>query len=100
MEDESNVQIFRQVYRELDFKTRMQDALLQEQWDLNYGWRGGDAAHYSAFTHMVIDDDELEHEIAQESPLLRFHNKQRHLYEKISMKIRRRPKASYSRLLT
>ncbi|KAL7941002.1 heterokaryon incompatibility domain-containing protein [Trichoderma barbatum] len=85
MEDEISVQIFRQVYRELDFKTRMQDALFQEQWDLNYGWTGADAVHYSAFTRMIINDD-LEDETSsatQVPPLLKFHNKQRNLYEKM-----------------
>lgn len=85
MEDETSIQIFRQVYRELDFKTRMQDALFQEQWDLNYGWRGADAVHYGAFSRMITDD-ELEDETSLATkgpPLLRFHNKQRHLYEKM-----------------
>ncbi|KAL6832013.1 heterokaryon incompatibility domain-containing protein [Trichoderma camerunense] len=102
MGDEISVRIFRQVYRELDFKTRMEDVLFQEQWNINYGWRGADAVHYRAFAHMIIDDelDDDAFSDADRPLLLRFHNKQRHLFEKISMKIRRRPKASYSRLLT
>ncbi|UKZ52529.1 hypothetical protein TrVGV298_006306 [Trichoderma virens] len=102
MGDEISVQIFRQVYRELDFKTRIQDVLFQEQWDLNYGWEGEDAVHYGAFARMIIDDEfEDDESLDSQRPLLlKFHNQQRHLCEKISMKIRWRPRASYSRLLT
>ncbi|PNP52467.1 hypothetical protein THARTR1_06935 [Trichoderma harzianum] len=87
--DEVSVRIFRQVYRELDFRTRMQDLLFDEQWELNYGWRGADAVHYRAFTHIIIDDD-LEDETSmavQNSPLLKFHNKQRHLYDKMQVSL-------------
>ncbi|KAH0527346.1 hypothetical protein TsFJ059_002357 [Trichoderma semiorbis] len=75
---------------------------ISEQWDINYGWRGADAVHYRAFAHMIIDDelDDDAFSDAHSPLLLRFHNKQRRFCEKISMKIRRRPKASYSRLLT
>ncbi|KAL6861939.1 HET domain-containing protein [Trichoderma novae-zelandiae] len=102
MGDEVSIQIFRRVYRELNFKERMQDALFQQQWDLNYGWRGPDAVRFGAFARMIVGD-ELEEEASSDAkgpPLLKFHNKQRRLYEKLSMKLRRRPKSSYSILLS
>ncbi|KAK1243254.1 hypothetical protein MKX07_003882 [Trichoderma sp. CBMAI-0711] len=85
IEDEVSIQIFRRVYRELNFKERMQDALFQQQWDLNYGWKGPDAVRFGAFARMIIED-ELEEKNALEAqgpPLLKFHDKQRRLYEKL-----------------
>ncbi|TFB01622.1 hypothetical protein CCMA1212_006335 [Trichoderma ghanense] len=84
------------------FEMGDEDALFQQQWDLNYGWRGPDAVRFSAFARMIAEG-ELEEKTSLDTegpPLLKFHDRQRRIYEKVSMKIRRRPKASYSILLS
>lgn len=82
--DEAGIHIFRRVYRELNFKERMQDALFQQQWELNYGWRGPDAVRFGAFARMIVEDEHEETSSGAEGPaLLKFHDKQRRLYEKL-----------------
>ncbi|RFU72392.1 hypothetical protein TARUN_9874 [Trichoderma arundinaceum] len=82
----------------------MRAALLQEQWNLNFGYdyRETDVVHHS-FTRLLMDEDPEDTEeslVIKRPTILRFHMKQRHLCEKISMKFRWGPEASYRRLLS